>query len=61
ERFGTFIGLSACDIKSVLKHYMNIPKRSIQLVSNSFLSEKMKRNYLRIIEERTKRFIRKSE
>lgn len=61
ERFGTFIGLSASDIKSVLDHYMNIPKRSTQLISNSFLSEKMKRNYLRIIEERTKRFIRKSE
>ncbi len=61
ERFGTFIGLSSDKIKRVLDCYMNIPERSKQLISNSFLSEKMKRSYLRIVEERTKRFIRKSE
>ena len=31
------------------------------LVNNSFLNDKMKRKYLRIVDERTKRFIRKSE
>lgn len=61
ERFGTFIGLSAENIKNVLDLYMNISERSKQLISNSFLSEKMKRSYLRIVEERTNRFIRKSE
>lgn len=61
ERFGAFIGLSMDMIRSVLDRYMTVPKLSIQLISNSFLSEKMKRSYLRVVEERTKRFIRKSE
>ena len=36
-------------------------EQTAKLVGNSFLNDKMKRNYLRIIDERVKRFIRKSE
>lgn len=31
------------------------------MMKNSFLNDKMKRKYIRIVDERIKRFIRKSE
>ena len=41
--------------------YMQIPNNTYSLIDNSFLNDKMKRNYKRVLEERTMRFIRKSE
>ena len=48
-------------MSKILDKYMSIPDQTRVLVDNSFLSDKMKRTYLRIIDERVKRFIRKSE
>ena len=61
ERFAMLIGLPTGRTKSGLDKYMEIPAETIELVNNSFLNDKMKRKYLSIEDERTKRFIRKSE
>jgi serine/threonine-protein kinase HipA len=61
ERFGAQIGLTDARIKRVLDKYMLIPEQTTKLVGNSFLNDKMKRTYLRIVDERVKRFVRKSE
>lgn len=59
ERFGAQIGLTGTCIKRVLDKY--IPELTTKLVGNSFLNDMMKRKYLRIVDERVKRFVRKSE
>lgn len=61
ERFGAKIGLADTRVKRVLDKYMTIPELTTNLVGNSFLNDKMKRKYLRIVDERVKRFVRKSE
>ena len=61
ERFGAQIGLTDARIKRVLDKYMQVPELTTKLVGNSFLNDKMKRTYLRIVDERVKRFVRKSE
>ena len=61
ERFGAQIGLTDARIKRVLDKYMQVPELAAKLVGNSFLNDKMKRKYLRIVDERVKRFVRKSE
>lgn len=61
ERFGEQIGLVPNRIKKVLDKYTSIPDKTNTLVSHSFLTDKMKRKYLRIVDERVKRFVRKSE
>ena len=61
ERFGTQIGLTDARINRVLDKYMLLPELAAKLVGNSFLNDKMKRKYLRIVDERIKRFTRKSE
>ena len=61
ERFGAQIGLTDARIKRVLDKYMLVPELAAKLIGNSFLNDKMKRKYLRIVDERVKRFVRKSE
>lgn len=61
KRFGAQIGLTDARIKRVLDKYMLIPDLAMKLIGNSFLNDKMKRKYLRIVDERVKRFVRKSE
>lgn len=61
ERFGKQIGLTDARIKRILDKYMSLPELTTKLIANSFLNDKMKRKYLRIVDERVKRFIRKSE
>ena len=61
ERFGAQIGLTNVRIKRVLDKYMLIPELAAKLIGNSFLNDKMKRKYLRIVDERVKRFVRKSD
>ena len=61
ERFGKQIGLADARIKRVLDKYVVIPELTTKLVDNSFLNDKMKRKYIRIVGERVKRFIRKSD
>ena len=60
ERFGKQIGLTDARVKRVLDKYMAVPELTTKLVGNSFLNDKMKRKYLRIVDERVKRFVRKS-
>jgi serine/threonine-protein kinase HipA len=59
ERFGTKIGIVTPRLQKILDSYMQIPEAAIQLLRRSFLNDKMKRNYLRIINERTNRFTRR--
>ena len=61
ERFGAQIGLPDIRVKRVLDKYMVIPELAMKLIGNCFLNDKMKRKYLRIVDERVKRFVRKSE
>ena len=61
ERFGAKIGLTDARVKRVLDKYVAVPEGTVRLVGNSYLNDKMKRKYLRIVDERVKRFVRKSE
>lgn len=61
ERFGMKIGLLGKRMDRILDKYMRLPDEAVQLTGRSFLPEKMKRAYLRIVKERISRFIRGSE
>lgn len=61
ERFGERIGLMKSRIKRVLDKYMLLPEKTSTLVEHSFLNDKMKRYYLRIVNERISGFQRASE
>ncbi len=60
ERFGMRIGLSETRMKRMLDKYMSVPEETMALVSHSYLNKKMQRTYLRIVNERISRYIRKS-
>lgn len=45
----------------ILDSFSVLPDEVEHLVNNSFLTDKMKRTYLRIVKERIQRFDRKSE
>lgn len=61
ERFAQQIGMPSKRTTQVLDQFMAIPSETYALIDNSFLSDKMKRHYKRVIEERNMRFVRKSE
>ena len=61
ERFAQQIGMPSKRTTQVLDQFMAIPSETYTLIDNSFLSDKMKRHYKRVIEERNMRFVRKSE
>ncbi len=61
ERFGIKIGLVKKRMDKILDKYISLPDAAKRLIVQSFLSDKMKRNYLRIVNERISRFIRNSE
>lgn len=61
ERFGIKIGLVKKRIDRILDKYIVLPEEAKLLIDKSFLSEKMKRNYVRIVNERISRFNRISE
>ena len=58
EHFGELIGLRSKRIEKILDRYMRLPELTETLVSRSFLPEKYKRMYLRIVKERLARFSR---
>lgn len=59
--FGRMIGLAPTRIEKILSLFDIIPERTYTLVANSFLlDDSLKRKYLRIVEERHARFIRKN-
>lgn len=61
ERFAAKIGLIDKRANKILDRFMTLPDDARQLINRSYLTEKMKRNYLRIAGERISRFIRQSE
>ena len=61
ERFGELIGLKKKRIEKILDSFSVLPDEVERLTNNSFLNDKMKRTYLRIVKERIQRFNRKSE
>lgn len=61
ERFGERIGLLPLRLSRILDKYTLLPEKTVQLTDRSFLSEKMKRSYLRIVNERLARYNRHSE
>ena len=60
ERFGDRIGLVKKRIDKILNKYTYFPEGAKQLVDRSFLTDKLKRNYIRIVNERISRFNRVS-
>lgn len=60
ERFGDCIGLMKSRVSRILDKYMLLPESTNRLVGSSFLNDKMKRSYLRIVNERIARFTRVS-
>ena len=58
ERFAERIGLPKKRADMVLNMFMEIQEETYDLINRSFLNDKMKRSYKRIIEERKERFIR---
>ena len=60
ERFGELIGLPSKRISRILDRYMVLPELTKTLTLRSFLNDKMKRIYLRIVNERIARFKRQT-
>lgn len=58
--FGRQIGIAPSRIDSIIQHFYCIPDGANVLVQNSFLNDKMKRKYLRVVSERVDRFNRTS-
>lgn len=61
ERFGNKIGLVERRMNKILDKYISLPDGAIRLIARSFLPDKAKRNYTRIVKERINRFIRESQ
>lgn len=61
ERFGEHIGLVKSRVRKILDKYMQLPESAIHLTGRSFLNDKMKRYYIRTVNERIARFTRVSE
>lgn len=61
ERFGERIGLVASRANRILDKFMRMPESAMGLVDRSFLNDKMKRYYLRVVNERIARFNRVSD
>lgn len=61
ERFGARIGLVKARADRILDKYMQLPDTAIRLCQWSFLNDKMKRYYLRTVNERIARFKRASD
>lgn len=58
EMFAQHIGLPETRIDIILDKYMVIGPKVYELIDNSFLNDKMKRNYIKTIQERNARFVR---
>lgn len=61
ERFGSKIGLIKRRVDKILNKYTSLSEGALNLIARSFLPDKAKRNYARIVNERINRFIRESE
>ena len=61
ERFGAKIGLVPKRKDKILDKYTALPVAATHLIGQSFLPDKTKRDYTRIVNERISRFVRESE
>ncbi len=62
ERFGSLLGLPPARVKRTIEEFSVFPKKVAEMIVSSHLrTDKLKRKYLKIIEERRMRFIRESE
>lgn len=61
ERFGRLLGIPERRLQRILNRYAQVPPTTSILIAHSFLDNKMKRSYRRIVDERTQRYIRLSE
>ena len=61
DTYQLVLGLRDKRISAVLDIYKKLPEEAELLISHSFLNDKMKRTYIRIIKERIARFNRQSE
>lgn len=61
ERFGLLIGLPSSRIKKTIELFSTFPREVYELIEQSYLrTDKLKRKYIKIIEERQHRFLRDS-
>lgn len=58
ERFGRRIGITERRLSRIIDRYSRLPEQTCTLTARSFLNNKMKRSYLRIVNERIARFTR---
>lgn len=61
ERFAKKIGLIDKRSAKILDQFMLLPDEAINLIKHSYLTDKMKRSYARIVNERINRFTRISQ
>lgn len=61
DRFAKKIGLVDKRADKILNRFKTLPDEVRQLIDRSYLTEKMKRDYSRIVSERITRFVRTSE
>ena len=61
ERFAQLVGIKPVRAARILNRYAAIPEKTLAMVEESSLTEKLKRQYLRVVRERTARFKRFSE
>lgn len=61
ERFAQLVGIKPVRAARILNCYAAIPEKTLAMVEASSLTEKLKRQYLRVVRERTARFNRFSE
>ena len=58
EWFGKEIGLVDVRVRRILDKYSSVPDMAVKMMEESVLAEKLKRAYLRIVNERVSRYIR---
>ena len=58
EQFATLIGIVPMRAAKLLDRYMSVPDGALSLLHESYLPEKMQRQYLRIVNERIARYNR---
>lgn len=61
ERFAERIGIVGSRAKKILDKYVSMPEKSRALIDRSSLTDKLKRKYIRIVNERIARFCGKSD
>lgn len=61
ERFGERIGIVKIRMARIIDKYKVLPSEVTRLIASSYLTDKLKRSYLRIVNERISRFVRESE